>query len=172
MALRPFLNTIAMATSTGEQFGSPHCTSRAFIKTVSGTARIAALTCARIDPSRRWRARHRDLCTGLDGVREQVLGPRYYSRGGVLPLSNFRGVEHACQGDRRRRPTGDGFERCGALSLISLISAFLRQSGPYCSHLPRCTQQLARQFERLHVRRPRNAPTLAVLPSLPLALQS
>ena len=44
MALRPFLNTIAMATSTGLQFGSPHWTSRALIKTVSGTARMACLT--------------------------------------------------------------------------------------------------------------------------------
>ena len=69
-------------------------------------------------------------------VWQELFCPRYDSGGGVLPLSNFRGVEHACQGDRRRRPADDGFERCDALSLISLISAFLRQSGPYCSHLP------------------------------------
>ena len=47
----------------------------------------------------------------------------------------FRRVEHACQGDRRRRPADDGFERC-ALSLICLIGALLRQSGANRSHLP------------------------------------
>ena len=72
----------------------------------------------------------------FDGVGKQVLGPRYYSGGGVLALADLRGVEHARQCARRRRPADDGFERCGALSLICLVSAVLRQSSPYCSHLP------------------------------------
>ena len=44
MARRPFLKTIAIATSMGEHEGSPHCTSRALIMTVSGTARMAVWT--------------------------------------------------------------------------------------------------------------------------------
>ena len=94
--------------------------------------RVAALDLPRIDQHR--------VGHGSDGlfdrVGQQLLGPRDYSRGGVLALADLRRVEHARQCARRRRPADGGFERCGALSLICLVSAVLRQNCANCSHLP------------------------------------